>query len=152
MTLDRDSVGMQHLKGRVEANKIRCWALLILIALPNVLQAALPCIDAPKKVFASQNTVVVDSVASLQSAVEDLVNDTTILIKAGNYSLTKTLYVTESGTVIRSESGRCDDVTLIGRGMENANYGEVGSGIWVRANNVTVANLTIVTCTFIRLS
>jgi len=140
-------VNIKHLVNQVKAlcaiTKIACCILLVMVSLPTSVHAVLPCIDAPKKAFADQNTVVVDSVANLQAAVANLSNNTTVLIKPGNYLLTKTLYITKPGTIIRSQTGRCDDVTLIGPGMENANYGEVASGIWINANNVTVANLTI---------
>jgi len=116
---------------------------LLMLIFSTSGNAATPCIDAPEKTFTQQNTVIVDSVASLESAIRNLVEDTTVLIRPGEYRLTTTLYVRRSGTVLRGETGRCDDVTLIGPGMENANFGDVRSGVWIDADNVTVANLTI---------
>ena len=67
----------------------------------------------------------------------------TILLANGTYNLTNTLYVSNVNNVtIRGASG-CDDVVLVGRGMDNANYGNVPHGVWSNARNTVIAHLTI---------
>jgi hypothetical protein len=67
----------------------------------------------------------------------------TIVLANGTYNLTSTLYVNGVDNVtIRGNSG-CDQVVLVGRGMDNANYGSVPHGIWSNARNTVIAHLTI---------
>jgi hypothetical protein len=75
--------------------------------------------------------------------MNDLRHGDTILLANGTYNLTNTLYVTNVNNVtIRGSSG-CDGVVLVGRGMDNANYGNVPHGIWSNARNTVIAHLTI---------
>ena len=101
------------------------------------------CLSAPKLSSPSGNIIIVDSVAELESAVANLTDNSTIIIKPGRYELNTTLYITNNNITIRGESDSCDEVELIGKGMENENRGDVGSGIWINSSNVTVANLSI---------
>ena len=65
------------------------------------------------------------------------------MIANGTYNLTNTLYLNGKNNVtIRGTSG-CDGVVLAGRGMDNANYGNVTFGIWTNSLNTTIAHLTI---------
>jgi hypothetical protein len=67
----------------------------------------------------------------------------TLLLANGTYKLTRTLYVSNINNVtIRGSSG-CDDVVLIGRGMDHADHGNVPHGIWSNARNTVIAHLTI---------
>jgi hypothetical protein len=43
---------------------------------------------------------------------------------------------------IRGLAG-CDDVVLLGRGMDNPSYGSVPYGVWSNSRNTTIAHLTI---------
>jgi len=106
-------------------------------------QAMSDCLPAPVLASPSGNIVSVDSVGALESAVANLADNTTIIIKPGRYELNTTLYITKNNITIRGETDRCDDVELVGKGMENANRGDVGSGVWINSSNVMVANLTI---------
>lgn len=101
------------------------------------------CLLAPTLPSPSGNIVNVDSVSTLESAVANLSDNTTILIKPGRYELNTTLYITKNNIVIRGDSDNCDVVELVGKGMENPNRGDVGSGVWINSSNVMVANLTI---------
>ena len=101
------------------------------------------CLPAPKLAAPSGNIISVSSVNALESAVANLSDNTTIVIKPGRYELNTTLYIMENNITIRGETDRCDDVEIVGRGMENPNRGDVGSGIWINSSNVMVANLTI---------
>jgi hypothetical protein len=100
-----------------------------------------PALPAP-----SGRVVNVSTEAQLQSAVKTLTSGTTIVIAAGTYKLTATLYVkgTLSNVVIRGASNNRNDVVLVGLGM-NAASGNVPFGIWTGGNisGVTIANLTI---------
>jgi hypothetical protein len=67
----------------------------------------------------------------------------TILLANGTYDLTNTLYIVNVNNVtIRGLSG-CQDVVLVGRRMDNANYGNVPHGVWSNALHTVVAHLTI---------
>jgi hypothetical protein len=89
------------------------------------------------------NLVHVSTVSALQSAVSNVSEGTTIMIAPGNFQLTKTLFVRKDNVTIRGEENNCDGTTLIGKGMENTNFGNVPHGIWTDAANLKVQNLTI---------
>lgn len=101
------------------------------------------CLPAPALPAPSGTVVEVDTVADLQQAVSNLVPGTTILIAPGTYALSSTLYVRKDNVSIRGASDRCDQVVLVGKGMENASYGAVPHGIWSDAANLKVQNLSI---------
>jgi hypothetical protein len=108
---------------------------------------AAPARPAPPLPVPSGVIVNVASEAQLQAAVAALASGTTILIAPGTYVLTSTLYINGSfsNIALRGSTGNADDVVLVGRGMANANYGNVPFGVWTGGNvqNVTIANLTI---------
>ncbi len=101
------------------------------------------CRNAPALPAPSGSVVRVSSEPELQAAVGAATSGTTILIKPGVYSLSSTLIVKRDGITIRGDSARCDAVVLKGRGMDNANYGDVPHGIWTNAKNLAVQNLTV---------
>jgi hypothetical protein len=87
--------------------------------------------------------VNVSTEPQLQSAMGYLQSGDTIVLANGTYTLSNTLYVNgKSNVTIRGASG-CDNVVLVGKGMDNANYGGVEFGIWTNATNTTIAHLTI---------
>ncbi|MCC6189855.1 MAG: hypothetical protein IT318_12540, partial [Anaerolineales bacterium] len=89
--------------------------------------------------------IPVDSVASLQAAVASLASNTTILIADGVYDLTQTLVIDGADNVaIRGASGNPEAVLLRGRGMSNANYGDVPHVVLVQdAADLLIADLTL---------
>ncbi len=90
--------------------------------------------------------VQVSTVSGLQNAVANLVSGTTILIADGDYPLEQTLIIQGGVTnvAIRSASGNREAVVVRGKGMTNANYGNVPHGILIRdATGVLVADLTL---------
>jgi hypothetical protein len=90
--------------------------------------------------------VRVSTVAELQAAVADIASGTTVLIADGDYALTHTLHLYGGlrDVAIRGASGNPTAVVLRGRGMANANFGDVPHGVLISdAVNVTVADLTI---------
>ena len=79
----------------------------------------------------------------LQSAMSSLQGGDTIVLANGTYHLSNSLYINGKDNVtIRGASG-CDDVVLVGKGMNNASYGNTMVGIWTNSVNTTVAHLTI---------
>ncbi len=89
--------------------------------------------------------VNVSTVAALQNAVENAAPNTTILIADGVYDLTNTLNFRAVGNVmLRGASGNRDAVVLRGRGMTNADYGNVPHVIAIfDASDVAIADLTL---------
>jgi hypothetical protein len=102
-----------------------------------------PCVSAPPLPLTGTRVVNVVTEAQLQSAMSNLRDGDTILLANGTYNLTNTLHVANVNNVtIRGASG-CHEVVLIGRGMDNANYGKVPHGIWSNAHTTVIAHLTI---------
>jgi hypothetical protein len=108
---------------------------------------ARPARPAPPLPLTGSTVVVVASESQLQAAVQSLRSNTTIVIAAGTYVLSSTLWI--NGTLtnigIRGATGNADDVVLVGPGMAQPSYGDVPFGIWTGGNvqDVTIANLTI---------
>lgn len=89
-------------------------------------------------------TVLVSTQLQLQTAVKTATHGTTIVIAAGTYYLSSTLwFVNRNDITIRGATGNSNDVVLVGRGMSNASYGSVPHGIWSNGQRTTIANLTI---------
>jgi hypothetical protein len=109
--------------------------------------SAKPYSPAPPLPPPSGTVVQVSTESQLQAAVASLTSNSTIVIAAGTYNLTNTLYVngTFSNVQIRGATNSRTDVVLVGKGMSSANDGGVPFGIWVGGNvqNLTIANLTI---------
>ncbi|MDB4222963.1 hypothetical protein N9850_04260 [Granulosicoccus sp.] len=92
----------------------------------------------------TDNIVRVSSEPELQRAMKSPSEYSVILIAPGEYKLTKTLWVRTNNVTIRGDSDRCDDVVLVGKGMENAaGLDSVPHGVWTKAINTRVQNLTI---------
>ncbi|MBN9120535.1 MAG: hypothetical protein J0I06_15515 [Planctomycetes bacterium] len=94
------------------------------------------------------DAVWVGTVDELQTAVRNVRSGQTIVVRPGTYDLTETLVVGKFGPVadvtIRGATDDFRDVVIRGRGMENADYGAVPSGVSVYdAQNVTVADLSV---------
>ncbi len=105
-----------------------------------------PSLGAPPP--PSANVVWVDTEVALQDAVHNLQSGRTIVIRKGTYHLSNTLYVGKDRPVanvtIRGESDDFNDVVLLGKGMDNAGFGNVPMGISVyNARDVTIADLSI---------
>jgi len=99
--------------------------------------------NAPPLQLTGTSIVNVSTESQLQSAVANAQTGDTVVLADGTYYLTSTLYLNGKNNVtIRGNSG-CDGVILIGKGMDNASYGNVLFGIWSNALNTTIAHLTI---------
>lgn len=116
---------------------------LLLFGLSPLASAVAPCQDKSALPAATGTVVTVTTEAQLQSAVSNLQDNTTILLKPGTYALSNTLYVRKNNVSLRGDGSSCDEVILSGKGQENASYGNVPHGVWTDAKNLTVTNLTI---------
>jgi hypothetical protein len=114
-------------------------ALLIQV---NPAQGASPG-DAPPLPIAGTRVVHVSTEAQLQSAMGDLHHGDTLLLADGIYNLTSTLYINGRNTVTIRGAAGSTNVVLVGKGMDNSNYGDVPFGIWSNGTNTTIAHLII---------
>ena len=109
--------------------------------------AARPARPAPPLPAPGGAVVNVSTEGQLQSAVQHLASNTTIVIAPGTYVLSSTLWVngTFTNIGIRGATDNADDVVLVGPGMAEPNFGGVPFGIWTGGNiqGVTIANLAI---------
>jgi len=101
--------------------------------------------EAPALPAATGTVINVATQAALQTAIENLQSNTTLLLAPGTYQLSSMLHVHDVNNVaIRGATGNRDDVVLVGRGMTNSSFGDVPSAILVRnAQDVLIADLTI---------
>jgi hypothetical protein len=120
---------------------------LALATLPSSPASARSVDSVPPLPAPSGEVVKVSTEAQLQSAVQRVASNMTIVIAPGRYVLSRTLYVggAFSNVTIRGGSNSRDDVILVGPGMTNASYGDVPYGIWTGngVRGITIANLTI---------
>jgi len=124
---------------------------LILLALGLWLTAPVPALSgpvdpAPALPTPTGSVVRVSTEPELQAAVARLTSNTTILIAAGTYRLTKTLSIHGVERVsLRGASLDRDAVVLAGPGMTNADYNMAPFGIWAGddVDDLLIANLTV---------
>lgn len=91
-----------------------------------------------------KTVVQISSEIQLQSALSNLSDNTVLYLAPGAYALSNTLWVNRNNITIRGDSNRCDEIILLGKGMENASGANtVPHGIWTASNNLKVQNLTI---------
>ena len=115
---------------------------MILFLLADAANAASPG-NAPPLPITGTRIVNVSTETQLQTAMGNLQSGDTILLTNGTYNLTSSLYVNGRNNVtIRGVSGSTN-VVLVGKGMNNTNYGNVPFGIWSNGTNTTIAHLTI---------
>lgn len=112
-------------------------------ALPGTAQAATPCLSKDKLPAVSGTVVNVANASELQAAISNLQDNTTLLLKAGTYNLSSTLYVRKKNVVLRGDGASCEQTILVGKGMDNASYGNVPHGVWTDAVGLTIMNLSI---------
>ncbi len=105
-----------------------------------------PSLGAPPS--PGPNVIWVSTQTALQSAFSSLKSGQTIVIQPGTYNLSNTLYIGVNSNItnvtIRGSTDNFNDVTLLGKGMDNSSYGNVPMGISIyNAQNVTIADLSI---------
>lgn len=101
------------------------------------------CIAAPPLPLPGNRIINVDSEKELQSAVRNLMDNSTIVIEPGTYQLTEVLAITADDVTIRGAQNTCNSVELIGPGMENQRRNGVDNAFWIKAKNTTIANLSV---------
>jgi Big-like domain-containing protein len=115
----------------------------------GVCTAVAAAVDPAPPLPAPTGTVVrVSTEAELQSAIQNLTSNMTVLIAPGTYRLSSTLHIGNrplTDVALRGATDRRDDVVLLGPGITNASYGAAPSGIWVGNGvaRVLIANLTV---------
>ncbi len=117
--------------------------------IPNVIPPRGECLTAPPLADVAvtdpgKKVVNVSTEPELQEAINGLTDDTVVLLAPGTYNLSSGLLVRADRVTIRGDSTRCDEVVLVGNGMDNRVGGEtVESGIWTDSTELKVQNLTI---------
>jgi len=120
------------------------WLLCGLIwAASWTVHANSPCLPAPDLPAPTGTIINVHDVTELHQAINGIAANTTVLLEPGDYALNSTLWIQQDNITIRGNSDRCDAVNLIGRGMENANFGGVPHGIWTNAAGLTLSLIHI---------
>lgn len=107
------------------------------------------CLKAPmlppvNETDPGKSVLEVNSDAELRGIIGNLPANTVILIAPGTYSLPQTISIEQNNVTIRGNSNRCDEVRLVGMGMDNADgASRVPHGILINARNTKIQNLTI---------
>jgi hypothetical protein len=99
--------------------------------------------SAPQLPITGTRVVHVSTEPQLQAAIGNLQNGDTILLADGTYDLTGSLYVNGRNNITVRGTAGSTNVVLVGKGMDNSNYGAVPFGIWSNSTNTTIAHLTI---------
>lgn len=99
--------------------------------------------NAPQLPITGTRIVNVATEPQLQTAMGNLQNGDTILLASGTYNLTSTLYINGKNDVTIRGTNGSTNVVLVGKGMDNADFGNVELGIWSNGTNTTIAHLTI---------
>jgi hypothetical protein len=118
-------------------------ALAVAIAASQSAFAQAPCQPKASLPAVSGTVINVSTEAQLQSAIQNAQANTTVLLAAGTYNLSSTLYIRRGNITLRGDGDTCDKVALVGKGMDNASYGNVPYGVWSDATGLTLTNLTI---------
>jgi hypothetical protein len=122
---------------------LRLLSISIFIFGSSICGFAQTACNAPDLNITGTRIVNVSNDAQLQAAMGNLQAGDTIVLANGTYDIASTLYVNNKNNVtIRGNSG-CDNVVLVGNGMDNSNFGNVPHGVWSNSSNTTIAHLTI---------
>ncbi|HXT11852.1 MAG TPA: choice-of-anchor Q domain-containing protein [Candidatus Angelobacter sp.] len=119
---------------------------LLFVLLPFTLAQTTVAVspgNAPQLPITGKRIINVTNDSQLQSAMGNLQSGDTILLADGVYNLSHTLYVNGRNDVTIRGTAGSTNVVLVGKGMDNTNYGNVPFGIWSDSTNTTIAHLTI---------
>jgi Big-like domain-containing protein/BACON domain-containing protein len=117
-------------------------AALSVVVSPASAAGTAAC-NAPPLPITGTRIINVSTESQLQTAVANAQTGDTIVLADGTYVLTSTLYLNNKQNVTIRGTAGCDGVALVGKGMDNASYGNVLFGIWSNSLNSTIAHLTI---------
>jgi hypothetical protein len=127
----------------VPHHQMKCLVtLVVLVAVTGEAIGASPG-SAPPLPLTGKRIVNINSDAQLQTAMANLQNGDTLLLAEGTYPLTSSLYINGRNDVTIRGAAGSTNVVLVGKGMDNASYGNVPFGIWSNGTNTTIAHLTI---------
>lgn len=122
---------------------MKLQAVVVVFVLMTLSAKAASPGNAPPLPITGVRIVNVSTEPQLQTAMGNLQSGDTVVLADGTYNLTSSLYVNGHNNVtIRGNAGSTN-VVLVGRGMDNTNYGNVPFGIWSNSTNTTIAHLTI---------
>jgi hypothetical protein len=132
----------------LEVNRRIVFAVVFMTASAGAGSTHASSVTSPPQLPAPTGGVIsVSTEAQLQTAVQAVAANGTIMIAPGTYRLTNTLYFngTYTNVTIRGTTNNRDDVVIVGPGMSNASYGSTPYGIWTGGNvqGITIANLTV---------
>jgi type IX secretion system substrate protein len=120
--------------------------ILVLAALLGsvaVQQSTAQCNCNPLPPPQSSETVVyANNSSEVLSAIANAAGKTTIFLNSGTYQVSSSVFINVSkpDITIRSTSGNRDDVIIQGEGMDATG---LGMGIYIDADNITIADLTV---------
>src|SRR5579862_252403 len=123
-------------------NLPNAFSVFVLLAVIGRVSGASPG-NAPPLPITGARIVNVATELQLQNAMANLQSGDTLLLADGTYNLTGSLYVNGRNNVTVRGAAGCTNVVLVGKGMDNTNYGNVPFGIWSNGTNTTIAHLTI---------
>jgi hypothetical protein len=121
-------------------SRVHLWLALLFLA--NLAQGASPG-NAPPLPIGGVRLVHVSTESQLQTAMGNLQNGDTLLLADGTYTLTSSLYINGRNNITIRGTAGSTNVVLVGKGMDNSNYGNVPFGVWSNGTNTTIAHLTI---------
>jgi len=98
---------------------------------------------APQLPITGTRIVNVSTEPQLQTAIGNLQSGDTILLGNGTYNLTSSLFINGRNNITIRGTNGSTNVVLVGKGMDNSNFGNVEFGIWSSGTNTTIAHLTI---------
>ena len=132
-------MGHIHLRWHTLMCAIVCLCMLALV--PGFTKAQCDC-DAYPPPAPDETIVTVSSTAEVQNAIANASGRTTIYLAAGVYPVTNAslINIFKPNITLRSLSGNRDDVIIQGAGMDAPG---VGHGIYIDADDVTIADLTV---------
>lgn len=115
---------------------------MAVVLAPAFVKAASPG-NAPQLPITGARIFNVSTETQLQTAMGNLQSGDTILLANGTYNLTSTLYINGKNDVTIRGTNGSTNVVLVGKGMDNTNFGNVEFGFWSNSTNSTIAHLTI---------
>src|SRR2546426_10351932 len=94
--------------------------------------------NAPPLPIKGVRIVNVATEPQLQTAMGNLQNGDTLVVADGVYNLSSSLYVNGRHNVTIRGTASSTNVALVGKGMDNGDFGNVPFGIWSNGTNTTI--------------
>jgi hypothetical protein len=126
----------------VRSNFAHCVISGVAFIMGSAAAGAFPR-TAPPLPMSGARIINISTEPQLQNAMSGLQSGDTLLLANGLYNLTSTLYINGRNNVTIRGAAGSTNVVLVGKGMDNSNYGNVPFGVWSNGTNTTIAHLTI---------